>query len=330
MTTVNENVFTEAALVDSILYKTFNNNAELTGMILSAIKNSIVIDYSYIEEQLMQIRRTKISPLSDAVLQAYADGDIILLYAKIKKVPQALPYFVTKMQGKIKAFIFVNNFGTITKSDVDSSEKYLNITMKDLYVLMEGAYTSLRYAMNPIKVKRTLGLMKLSVNIYTDMVMRILNKECSISMDQDLYGKVSFCIGEFFLRNVWMSENEEVNFTYALNTIHGDKGVNRAEYLMLAETMEQREIKDINLLIEFLRELSPRMKNMNFRYFTQCYINMFKAPAMFSMECLPYFLFTIQTSMIGSFIVNQPMISDITKNIKGMNMFYPELVKAVS
>lgn len=330
MTTVNENVFTEAALVDSILYKTFNNNAALTGTILSAIKNSIVIDSSYIEEQLMQIRRTKFSPLSDSVLQAYADGDIILLYAKNTKVPQALPFFVTKKQSKFQAFIFVNNFGSITKSDVDSSVKYLNITMKDLYVLMEGAYVGLRYAFNPIKVKRTLGLMKLSANIYTDMVMRILNKECSISMDQDLYGKVSFCIGEFFLRNIWMSENEEVNFTYALNTIHGDKGVNRAEYLMLAETMEQREIKDINLLIEFLRELSPRMKNMNFRYFTQCYINMFKAPAMFSMECLPYFLFTIQTSMIGSFIVNQPMISDITKNIKGMNMFYPELVKAVS
>lgn len=330
MATVNETIITEAALVDSVLYKTFNNNAELTGTILSAIKNSIVIDSSYIEEQLMQIRRTKISPLSDAVLQAYANGDIILLYAKIKKVPQMLPYFVTKMQGKIKAFIFVNNFGTITASDVDSSSKYLNITMKDLYVLMEGAYTGLRYALNPLRVKRTLGLMKLSTCIYTDMVMRILNKECSISMDQDLHAKMSFTIGEFFLRNIWMSENEEVNFTYALNTIHGDKNVNRAEYLMVAESMKEREINDANLLIEFLKEFSPRLKSMNFRYFTQCYINMYKAPAMFSMECLPYFLFAIQTSMIGSFIVNQPMISDITKNIKGMNMFYPELVKAVS
>ena len=50
---------------------------------------------------------------------------------------------------------------------------------------------------------------------------------------------------------------------------------------------------------------------------------------MFSLECLPYFLFTIQSSAIGSFIVNQPMISDITKGIKGMNTFYPELVKAI-
>ena len=46
-------------------------------------------------------------------------------------------------------------------------------------------------------------------------------------------------------------------------------------------------------------------------------------------ECLPYFLYTIEASMIGSFIVNQPMIADITKNIKGMNTFYPELTKAI-
>ena len=98
----NESVVTEAALIDSVLYKTFNNNAELSGTILSAIKNSIIIDDSYIQEQLMQIRRTKISPLAENVLEAFQQGDIVLLYSKIKKVPQALPFFTTKIQGKIK------------------------------------------------------------------------------------------------------------------------------------------------------------------------------------------------------------------------------------
>jgi hypothetical protein len=33
--------------------------------------------------------------------------------------------------------------------------------------------------------------------------------------------------------------------------------------------------------------------------------------------------------MIGSFIVNQPMVYDVAKTTKGMNTFYPELAKLV-
>lgn len=327
---MNESVFTEASLVDSVLYKSFNNNAEMTSTILSAIKDSIMLDSSYIQEQLMQIRRTRISPLADNVLKAYEDGDIVLLYSKVKKVPQALPFFATKMHGKIKVFIFVNNYGTISKSSLNSDEKYLNMTMKDLYVLMEGAYTSLKYAQNPMQTKRTLGLMKVSCNIYTNMILRILNKEYAVSMDQDLYAKVSFCIAKFFLQNIWMSDNKDVNFSYAVNTIHSNIGVNRAAMLQVSDEMDDKNISNITELLDHLKEFSPRLASLNFRYFVQCYINTYKAGAMFSLECLPYFLYTIEATMIGSFLVNQPMIADITKNIKGMNTFYPELVKAIS
>jgi hypothetical protein len=325
----NDNIFTESALVDSVLYKSFNTNAELTGTILSALKDSIIIDRNYIQEQLMQIKRTRISPLAEAVLQAYENENIVLLYSHIKKVPQALPFFATKIQGKIKVFIFVNNYGTISKSSVNSEDKFLSITMKDLYVLMEGAYTAYKYAISPVQITKNLGLMKLSTNIYTSMVARIFNKEYAISMDQDLYDKVNFCIGYFFTKYVWMSHNDDINFSYALNPIRSGRGINIADFTILANEMNEKGITTISSLIEFLHDLSPRLKSLNFRYFIQCYINTYKPGAMFSLECLPYFLYTIEASMIGSFIVNQPMIADITKNIKGMNTFYPELTKAI-
>ena len=329
MTGSNKNtLFTEASLTSSVIYQSFNNNAEMTKNILSAIKDSIVIDSSYIEEQLMQIKRTRISPLLDDVLEAFNNGTIVLLYAKKKKIPQAIPFFALKTNNKIKVFIFTNNYGTITSDKKDTEKKFLNITMKDLYVLMEGAYVTYNYSAYPTKMIKNTGLMKISCSLYTSMLLRILNKEYAISMDQDVYNNVAFCIGKFFLKNIWGATNEDVIFSYACSNIKS--AVNRADMMVISENYDSKNIESINQLLDFIKEFSQRLKPLNFRYFLQCYINTYKPNAMFSLECLPYFLYTIEAAMIGSFLVNQPIISDITKNTKGMNVFYPELVKALS
>ena len=88
---------------------------------------------------------------------------------------------------------------------------------------------------------------------------------------------------------------------------------------------EDANIETIEDLIRFMASFSPRLKTLNFRYFVQCFINTYKASTLFGLECLPYFLFTVQSTMIGSFIVNQPIISDITKTIKGMKNLYQDL-----
>lgn len=324
----NIELYTEASLSDSIVYQTFNRNAEMTSTIIGAIKNSIVLDSSYIEEQIIQMKRTRISPLVDEVLEAFNKGLIVLLYAKNKKIPQAFPFFATKSNGTIKVFIFVNNYGTISKSDSATDKMYLNVTMKNLYVLMEGAYVAYKYNTRPVDITKNLGLMKTSCNIYVNLMLRILNKECSLSNDMDTYNKVAFCIGKFFLERVWMATNEDVIFTYANSTINSV--VAKAEMLVIANMYDSKNIKTIDQLISFLKEISPRLHGMTFRYFLQCYINTYKDGALFSLECLPYFLYVVQSSLLGSFLVNQPMISDVCKNIKGMNNFYPELVKSVS
>ena len=161
------------------------------------------------------------------------------------------------------------------------------------------------------------------------MILRILNKEYAVSTSQDLFAKVSFSIGYFFGKNIWMSENSDVIFTYAYNTIpRGDRGYNVAEFKIMQESLDN--ITDIKEFIDYLKDLDTKLRQINFRYFTQMYINTYKETSMFSLECITYFLFTIQASLIGSFIVKQPIISDITKNIQGMNQFYPELVRALS
>lgn len=319
-------VYQESSLNDSIVFKSLNNQSQITLLINECIKNGIILDSSYIEEQLLQIKKTRISPLADNVLRAYEQGEIILIYAKNMKVPQAIPFTILKMQGSLKAVIFVNNYGTLTTNDKAGGDQYLNMPMKDLYVLMEGAYTALSYNVYPIHFIKNLGLMKLCVTIYTQMFLRILNKEYALSMDKEVFNRVSFCISRFFLDNIWGSTNADINTAYSINII---LGANKQDLMLVAESYNQANITDINQLITFLKTITRRLDKLTFRYFTQYYLQTYKAGALFGMECLPYFLYTIEATLIGSFLVNQPIISDITKNIKGMNTFYAELSKAV-
>ena len=318
--------YTEGSLHDTVLFKTINSGSKLLTIVNEYMKTGVVITPQHIEEQLIQIQKTRISPLADKVVSAFQKGEIIIVYSKTVKIPQPLPFMVLKLQGTMKSVVFINNHGSLVENTKAGSMMYLNTPMKDLYTIMEGAYVALQYGIYPISITKNLGLMKLSNAVYTQMFMRILNKEYAINMDKEIYDRVSFVVSRFFLDNVWEGTNRDVNTTYAINNILNP---NKSDLIIISEMYNEAAITNIEELIAFLKTVTKRLEKLNMRYFTQCWLNTYKSPALFSMECLPYFLFTTQASLIGSFIVNQPILSDMYKNIKGMNTFYAELTKSV-
>lgn len=324
---------TEGSLSDSVLFKSFNSASKLSTTLIDAIKHSTEITSDFIEEQLLQLRRSRISPLLEKVLNAYNTGSIVLLYANNNiKVPQAIPFFAMKTyNGGTKVFVFVNNFGSLTQSKTDSNRSYLNIAMKDLYSLMEGAFIALTYGTKKTNFKRALGLQRLTTKIYSQMMTMILNKEYALSMDQDLTAEITFIISYFFMKYVWESDNEMINTSYALDSLtqNGKFSLTSTNKADLIVNEMNSKVTDVSSLISFLESRSNRLKGLGFRYFVQGYINTYKAPAIFSMECLPYFLFVISTASLGSFIVNTPVVNNITSSIKGMNQYYNELSRLV-
>lgn len=319
-------ILMESSLQDSVVFNALNKNSQLNILISDAIKNSINIKPEHIEEQIISIKKTKLSPLADKVLLAFEKGDIVILYSKTIKMPQAIPFVVLKAQGSLKAIVFTNNYATMVDNTKAGGGQYLNIPMKDLYALMEGAYTALEYQVYPLQLTKNLGLMKISANIYTAMILRILNKEYALSMDPDIYNRVAFCVSRFFLDNVWNSKNHDINTAYSINSLIG---ANKQDLMLLSEEYNSAGINTFEDLIAFLRNTTKRLAKMNMRYMTQCYLNMFKPSAVFGMECLPYFMYTVETALLGSFMVNQPILTDIMRNIKGINTFYAELSKSV-
>lgn len=320
------NYVSESALSDSYIYSMFNTNKSVTLRISEAYKTGKRLDSSYIEEQILQIKRTRFSPLVEKVLLAFEHGDIILLYSDTVIVSQAIPFVVIKTGSNNKALIFVNKFGTVSDNGEAYGGKILNIPMKDLYVLMEGAYLALKYYENGTTINRSTGLMRLTSNIYTSMMLRILNKEFALSMDQELYNSVSFIISRFYLEKVWECANKDLIFNYACQNIISP---NKMNLRLVDDQYTSAGIDDISELITFISKFSPRMAKLTTRYFVECYINNFKIPATLSMDTFPYFLFVLICAYNGSFLVNQPIINDIIKNISSSNIFYNELSKIV-
>ena len=154
---------------------------------------------------------------------------------------------------------------------------------------------------------------------------RILNKECALSMDLELFNQVTFSISKFYLDRVWELENKELEFNYACGEIQNP---NKVTLKLIDDQYNTANIESINDLFTFLRNMSPRIQSkVNTRYMLECYINMYRDTAILGIDTFPYLLFSITCSYMGSFIVNQPLINDIMKNKKGANVLYNELSK---
>lgn len=323
--TYRDDIYTEVALSDSTMYKYFNAAGALTQKLVASIKNSEEVEPKWVEEQLIQIKRSRISPLADDVIHSFDIKEIHVIYTHEKSTLEALPFFVTKSGMGVTAFIFINNYGKIVSDIRDPNIKYLDIPMKNLYALLEAAYVARKYALNPRLFTRNIGLMKICVDAYVQMYLRILNKEYSLVMDEEASIKTSFAIAKFFLDNVWGDLTPDMSFNYArvasTQKITYDLTQLNDEYNAMA-------ITNIEDLMKFLSTITPRMKSLTMRLFTDQFMRTYQPSALFSLETLPYFLFVLQSTMVGAFLVNQPMVNDILKIVKGATHYYPELLKS--
>lgn len=318
---MGEKFYMESSIEDSYIYKSFNASNSLIQKIVKYLKTSVALDKSYFEEQYMQMKRTSISPLSRRVIEAYDAGKIELLYSRETKIGTSIPFIVRKNEkGQVVVTIFISTFSVLDKND------NLTIPVKQIYALMESAYVALQLQTYPANITRNVSLMKLCASTYVEMLMRILNKEYALTLDKPLYDKVTYSLKKFFLTNIWNYPNKDLIESYASTDL---KFIEELDLSLTKQAYNDVEIKDINDLLNFIKTLSPRMKDLNTRYFIERYVNTYHGSSILSIDYLPYVFFVIINILLGSFLISQAALNDIIKNINGMQKFYPELAKII-
>lgn len=312
----------ENTMEDSLVYKTFNQANGVVDKIVKYLSSGVPLDKSYIEDQYAIIRRgAGISPLSQKVLEAFNNGDIEIIWNNTEKVGVAMPFIVRrKSDGKVVSTIFINAFATIKDDSI------LVIPAKQLYGLMEGAYIALKLQTDPVKVMKNAELMMTTASVYTEMMARILNKEYALTLDKVLYDKVCYCIKRFYLECVWEYPNTGLVSNYTSSDL---KYIQQFDLDALDATYSKMEIKTIANLLEFVKSLSPRMSDLNLRYYIERFIKTYHGSSILSIDYLPYVFFVITNVVMSTFLVSQTALNDIIKNTKNINRFYSELARVM-
>lgn len=312
----------ENTMEDSLVYKTFNQANGVVDKIVKYLSSGVPLDKSYIEDQYAIIRRgAGISPLSQKVLEAFNNGDIEIIWNNTEKVGVAMPFIVRrKSDGKVVSTIFINAFATIKDDSI------LVIPAKQLYGLMEGAYIALKLQTDPVKVMKNAELMMTTASVYTEMMARILNKEYALTLDKVLYDKVCYCIKRFYLECVWEYPNTGLVSNYASSDL---KYIQQFDLDALDAAYSKMEIKTIANLLEFVKSLSPRMSDLNLRYYIERFIKTYHGSSILSIDYLPYVFFVITNVVMSTFLVSQTALNDIIKNTKNINRFYSELARVM-
>ena len=310
-------LFTEASLNDSDMFQQLNKSSSITARLVKIIKGGVTLDQSYIEEQYLQITKTKLSPISDRVIKAFDSGEIRLIYNKTTHLTTAVPFIILQMDGKMTACIFIADFCSMNKEGT-----MLNIEMKKLYTLMEAAFIGLKYFGNPGLFNRSSKLAKVTASIYSEMGLRILNREFALSLDKDSYDTVNYMLARFCLSKVLPLNSKEVIHAYAVSCC---KAPSNLSMELASDMYEREEIKSIEGLIKAIAKNFPKMAKLTYRYYFERWISSFGMGTTLAIDSFPYLYYTIINVLLGSFLVNVTGLSEIVKNTPGISQFYAEI-----
>lgn len=288
---------------------------------MNLLNNGFTVTKEQIAEPLMLINKNFKYPLKHDVIKDFENGKIILKYSQTAKLPTCMPFFLTKISGQVVAVVSTDMYGSYDK-DTDS----IKIDPKKLYCLMEGAYFAKLIYFNSEKVSVRSSLYSYGSEIYSGMFTRVLNKKYALNVDKTKMHKVIMLSSKFFMLNVLGVEHDsDMIFNYAI------KNCKNGNIYILKEANAAVSDEAFKSFDTFIKELSENkqlglnFKDLTVRGYLESFINMYDSSAMLSLESFPYFVYTVNNVVNGSYINNQYILEDIIGN-SGAKL-YNELVK---
>lgn len=292
----------------SYIFKIMNKNNDITNRINTFIQKGVIATPDKIDLELSTIRRNFKNPAKDAVLEAYQNGDLIPVVTPKgleTRMPTGIPFVLLKHGSNDKAnkaLVFIDNYAKLSDDGTT-----IQIDTKKLYCLLESAYMALN-----LKPQARIQVISKGSNIFAHLFTRILNKEFSLNTNKQALNKVMFVASKYFMiKHLGLTDDDTV-FNYAI------KNCNSATAILMKEvndTFTEDTMEDISTFISALAtnyyHFVPGFNKLTTREYIESFSKLYGRSALFALENINYFFFTLSSIVTGAYLNNQSVLEDI-------------------
>ena len=317
-------VYYESTLGTSEIFKEINSidGGESTQQkAINLIKTEKHLTVEDIEAAYISVKQVSDS-MTRAAIKAFDNKKTILIYNEdVKKsVTKALPFitFKSKTINAFVTYIFIRPYISITRNGVMNLQPAI---LRDLLItaaISTGIRTDYNRLANNVYIRNTL------MEIYSEFMIRILNREYSIKADKTAFETLTYWIRKFFMIKIF-GTNDTLENIEIISTKH-IKYLDQIKIEEIKRLYEDNNPTKLSELMELLKEASNRMKNLNLARFYSDWINYYGIPSMLALDNIEYLIFMIITLQSGNNIISISA-SDIVKECKGIKGFREELLK---
>lgn len=300
------------SLSSTFIFKEYDKSLGLTKKMLQFIVDGKPVTREQIAEQINDIEKRYSYHLKAEVVEAFKDGSIIPMtcLTSTARLPGMVPAFAAQGRGK-----GVNIYVNLTNHSSQAKDGTLNMDTKALYTLLQTGVIYKACFYNLAGLQKHIKFNKSASYVYSSMFTRVLNKSFSLNTFPDKYDEIAYLSSKFFLVNVLQREDNEIVSNIAAGNC---KDISR----MVLDDLDNRVLQEkespyasIENLVAFISGNIKGLERLNVRGFLDAFVVMYSAGSLMSLEFLPFFLHTIFSVVIGSFMVNQYSFEPIAKNI---------------
>jgi len=284
-------------ITDGFLFSEMDKKFNLKNELMKITeKNSKVATFEEIEENLLIIRRRFNYSSKLGILKEFEKNALILLTDKEKtiNVPKALPVWLRlDSNNNITAMINISKYSTYTKNT-----KMLTIDNRTLYALLQFGYIVRNSAIHFTKITSSVDTLKAFAEIYVKMIVKVLDKLFSLTINKKSTMQASYLIAKFFLSYLCEKTSNEYLNNLAYKCIFNP--TSSLEYLEddFISRVDSNWNGSIATLINELSKIEL-LEKLNLRTFIENWMLLYGESTILSLEYLPYFFAHILSSIVS-------------------------------
>lgn len=262
--------------------------------------------------------------LTRASVKAFDSEKVVLIYndSAAQTITKTLPFitFNMKNDGRSVTYVFMKPYITIGRNGI------LNLQPSILRDLLISATVANGIRTDYSRLAGNITLRDAMTDMYTEFMIRILNREFAIKSDRNTFETLQYWIRKFFMTKIYGTSDNPTNVETAAKS-----NIKNMDSIRIEEIIRQYDEANpavMSELIELLKIASTRMKRLNLAKFYSDWINYYGIPSMLALDNVEYLIFMIISLQSGNNVISIAA-SDVVKECKGIKGFREELLKLI-